>query len=614
MASPEIMIDGSADFSGGVDSIKVTAIQSSLNPNGLARNQLAWLTNGSVRDGGITPRAGWQPIGGIHDGSALFQGSAVYTPTVGDPYFIALIGGIVYSVTAATPPVVTNLSAQFATLLDGLMMPVNQVQAFFCQAEQFMIIQSGDLVTLPLFWDGLTLRRSNGIIGAGNIPGPYPVELNELPAGGPMVYYQGRVWIGQWNAKLRVYCAGDIVGNQSSGTYAYDYTDSVLKVTECPLATGGDGFTIPSQGGDIRALAYSANLDATLGQGTLFIFTRKQIYSLTVPVTRADWIATTGANMPVQQVVQITNGSVNDRSIVASNGDLFFQTLAPSIASLSMCLRYFQQWGNTPISANENRIQQYSDRSLLHFTSGIQFDNRLLMTTLPKLTPQGVVFPAIIPLDFTPISSFGKTSSPAWGGHYEGLQWLQLQTADFGGLERAFGFTVSDADSTIQLWELSQADQFENGDNRINMVIESPSFDWGKPFELKKLVSLELWFDRLYGTVDFQVFYVPDQYPCPQAWATFTECAARNAQEDGSSNANPLGYPIVNNYQQQYRATKVLPLPPGGTCNPATGRPFNISYSFQIIIQVTGFCRIRGLLLKALPVEKGLYTGLINCP
>ena len=35
--------DGSFDWSGGVDSSLVTTLQSTLNPGGLSRNQLAWL-------------------------------------------------------------------------------------------------------------------------------------------------------------------------------------------------------------------------------------------------------------------------------------------------------------------------------------------------------------------------------------------------------------------------------------------------------------------------------------------------------------------------------------------------------------------------------------------
>src|SRR5215813_56804 len=80
------MADGSVDWSGGVDSVKVTTIQSSNNPNGLARNQLAWLDNGTVRDGGITQRNGWQFLGTIHKGDAIYQRGYLYDPFNANPY------------------------------------------------------------------------------------------------------------------------------------------------------------------------------------------------------------------------------------------------------------------------------------------------------------------------------------------------------------------------------------------------------------------------------------------------------------------------------------------------------------------------------------------------
>ena len=55
--------DGSYDWSGGVDSVRATTIQSQANPTGLARNQLAWLDNATVRDAGITPRGGYIELG-----------------------------------------------------------------------------------------------------------------------------------------------------------------------------------------------------------------------------------------------------------------------------------------------------------------------------------------------------------------------------------------------------------------------------------------------------------------------------------------------------------------------------------------------------------------------
>ena len=69
--------DGSFDWSSGVDSSKATTLQSTLNPNGLPRNMLAWLNNATVRGGGILQRTGWQPLLRLI-GSGRWQGGFPY--------------------------------------------------------------------------------------------------------------------------------------------------------------------------------------------------------------------------------------------------------------------------------------------------------------------------------------------------------------------------------------------------------------------------------------------------------------------------------------------------------------------------------------------------------
>ncbi len=602
-----IITDGSADFSGGVDSIKVSTIQSALAPNGLARNELAWLINSSVRDGGITQRTGWEFKGRITDGSHLFQDIALYEPDFNIPYLIAQIGGRILKIDPDFGSPVVDLSAA-----SGLTNPPTIPRAFMQQGEQFLIIQAGDLglvgtPTLPLFWDGATLRRSNGLV-------PGPGKTAELPAATAMDYYQGRIWY----ARGRVVSAGDIVDNTASGTLFYSFRDSILKVTENPLAIAGDGFTVASQDGNIRALKHSANLDATLGQGNLYIGTSRAVYSLTVPITRTDWINASANNQPVMTVVLLNNGMVNDRSVVAVNGDLFFQALEPSIRSLITAIRYFQQWGNTQISANEERILQFNDRSLMQFSTGCQFDNFLLEAVLPKQLPQGVVHQAIIPLDFTPVSSFGKRIAPAWDGHWQGLQILKLISGDFGGLERAFAVVVNEVDSGIDLWELTNSERFDfDNTRRVEWQIEFPSFTWGKEFELKKLVSAELWVDKLFGDVDFTMEYRPDGDVCWHLWHKWKECAPKSncdplVQAIRAANGPPISqvcYPLVN-CRESFRSTMTLPKPPE-ECQTTSKRPVYIGFQMQPRLTIKGWSRVRGILLHAEPVMRELYKDLV---
>lgn len=691
MANSVAARDGTVAFDGGVNSVAVTTIRNEGNPNGLLRNELAWLGNGTMRDGGVTQRNGWVKRGVVQTGDYLFQGKFVYEPTDGtNPYEVWSVSGRILKVDLETYAV-TDLSTQF-----GLVNPATEPYAYFVQADRFLIIQAGDNVTLPLFWDGTTLRRSNGLTGItggqptavynltqtgwftipavgatvvvgidatypgapgdqgtygavgtflvtaegggppwtvtlqtvesdfiGHLigppgvivpftvdPTPTPANVNELPAATAMEYYAGRVWY----AIGRVVSAGDIIKG-TSGTLAYDFRDSLLKVTENPLAIGGDGFEIPGQGGNIRAIRYGAAIDAALGQGRLFIFTTRAVYGLQVPVSRDDWIAADADNQPLMTVVQLVNGSVNDRSIVAVNGDLYYQSLEPAIRSLDQSVRYFTQPGNRKLSANEQRILQFNDRSLLHYSSGIYFDNRLLETALPRQTTYGVVHDALIPLDFMPISAFTANRTPNWEGHLEGAAMFQMSVVNWGGRERAMAAVLA-ADNSLELWEISNALKFDFSEdstlaNRVEWFLETPAFNWGNSIgelEFKKLVGAEIWIDRLFGTVIFGVDYRPDGATCWLPWIDWDECSPKNTAE---TLGLPASYPV--NLSECYKATMVLPKP-DPTCAPCNNnRPANIGLQFQMRIRVKGWCRIRGVWMWAEPVEKGMYAPSLVC-
>lgn len=594
-------IDGSADFSGGVDSVKVTTIQGPLIPNGLSRNQVSWANNVTFRTGAIGPRPGWNRLGPFHAGNAIYQGGMIYEPDGGDPYLLLSVGGHIFLVPPDGTQYTRDLSVEF-----GLFNPADIEQAYFEQAELFAIIQAGDFqqigqvppATLPLFWDGAVLRRSKGITNIAVLPGTPGV--NEIPAATCMNYFQGRLWYAQ----NRQYSAGDIVGGLS-GTIGYRFRDAVLNVTESPLVLGGDGFTVPTNAGKIRALKDSANLDATLGEGRLYIFTRKQVFALNVPVDRADWIATTQSNYPVQTVVQKVNGSVNDRGVVAVNGDLYYQSLEPGIRSLVTAIRYFQQPGNRQIANNLQRILKFNDRALLHGCSGIEFSNRLIMTQLPRRVPQGIVHDALVTMDFTPIDTFETKLPPIWEGMWEGLKVMQMFTADFGGLQRAFAVVLAE-DGGLEIWEFTANERFDQGDRRITSYVEFPAFNWGRQFDLKKCVALELWLDRVYGEVDFTMEYRPDGDPCWYPWHKWQLCTSRNTCEDVH---NPVCYPAVD-HGESYRATIMLPKPPA-VCNKVMMRPTNVGYQIQPKLSWHGHTRIRGIYLHGEDVDRSLYQNIV---
>lgn len=612
---PDYLADGTFNWSDGVDSSLVTTIKSELNPKGLGRNQLAWLYNATVRGGGILQRTGWQPIFKLAD-SGHWQGGFIYQPDSANPYLICVISGHVYRALLEAPYTINDLSALF-----GLVNPDTE-RCWFAQGENYLVIQAGDYYTnptadptgylggpsptLPLFWDGTTLRRSIGIqdlTPAGMLP-----NINEIPAATAMVYYGQRLWYAQARSRS----AGDIVGG-TSGTAANHFRDAILNVTENPLCFGGDGFSVPTSAGNIRALAFNANLNATLGEGTLLTFTRKQIFALQVPTTRTDWIAADANNQPIQTVVQLVNGAVNDWSIVAENGDLFYQSLEPGIRSLITAVRNFQQWGNTPISQNELRAVQVNDRALMHFASGIEFDNRLWQLWLPERSADGVnvIFKAVLPLDFDVVSNLGETAPPVWEGAYSGLDHLQLLTGDFGGRDRAFTVMLSALDNSINVWELTRDSRTENGDNRLTWAFETPAFTWathGLEFRLKHLQGGEMWVDKIFGTVNMDVYFREDADPCWRLWFSTEMCAARNCEEtDPVTECYP---PEI--FREGYRFPVVFPNPQA-TCDSMGVRPNTVGYQFQVKVVIKGWCRIRGIILYALMKDKAQFEG-VACP
>ena len=597
------LLDGQLDWSGGVNSAKVKTIASDSYPTGLARNQLAWLVNATVRGGGILQRTGWQPRIKNAPWNGVFQGAFMYEPPFADPYIVLGVNGRVYRARVDTDNSVEDMSA-FGV---GLTMPVNAntAQWYFAQADAFLVIQSGDEVTNPLFWSDYGVaspktqfRRSNGFLGSGN-PG------NEIPAAGPMDYHMNRLW---YSFSGRGYTAGDIILNKSSGSIGFDFRDSVLKVTENPVAKGGDAFVTPSWAGNIRALKHASNLDSALGESPLFILTRRAVFTCEAPITRNDWTAANFDNFPLQRVALVKGGTYAERAVVPVNEDLFYPGPPNGdIRSVRMSIRNDKAWATVPLSRNENRVLQFNDRSLMRFASGIEFDNRLWQTVLPENTPAGVGFAGIIPLDFDVISTLEEHEPPAWEGVYEGLKILQVVEGDFGGRQRGFAIVWSEVDEQIQIWELTLDDRFQNGENRVTWEIEFPAYTWGNPFQLKELETAELWIDKMLGTVEFEAYFRPDQHPCWFWWHAWKDCAAKDCREEPNATCIYPGQPFC----EQFRATKTLPTPPQYCQTGGQHRPSHWGYQFQVRLRIKGWCRVRGLLAYAFPKVKAPFEGLV---
>jgi hypothetical protein len=446
------------------------------------------------------------------------------------------------------------------------------------------------------------------------VPSIIGENINQIPAATAMVYYQGIVWYAQG----AVISGGDIRGGPS-GTNAPSYTNSVLNVTENPLALGGDGFALPIPG-NITGMGWPQQQNAALGQGVLYVGTVNGVCSLQVPLTRTSWIGMNANNLPQINVILGGKreapgyGFVNDWSIIPINGDLYFQTIKPGITSIILAQRYFQQPGNIDISNNEQRLWDFEDTGLLNWISGFFFNNRLLMTALPQQTNNGVIHNAIIPMDTTPIDTFEELTPPNWEGMHEGLQVFQLLTSgEFNGQQRAFAVTLNPNNAgEIDFYEniVSNTVYFDNDGTKnvpIQWQFETPALTWGREGDLKELLGLELFVDQIVGEVIFLVEWRPDFASCYSFWTTWKECFAENSLSVPSIK-NPSPYPI--DLPPGYKVDG-LPRPPM-KMQPETGRPSADGFQHQFRITITGQTRIRGLLIHAQFKDRNIYQYLIR--
>lgn len=401
-----------------------------------------------------------------------------------------------------------------------------------------------------------------------------------LPPGRMGAYGMGRNWVCLPDGKQ--FIASDIVGG-SSGSVAENYRDAVLKVTENLYLSGGGNFTVPGSIGSIQSMAFSATLDSSLGQGPLQVFTDTHVFSCNAPVERTKW---QDINNPILTESLISNGAKGQNSTVLANGDIIFRSI-DGIRSLILARREFDTWGNTPISIEVDPILRADDPGLLRFGSAIVFDNRLLMTTHPVKVAFGVYHTGIIPLNFDPVSSLrGKLPSVYDAGIWTGLNVLQLIVGDFDGVERAFAIVLNTSNE-IEIWEILKDGNHDETNTPIVWDFASASLKFGqddpRQRDLLRLQDGEIYVDKLVGTVRFEAFYKPDQYPCWVSWFSWTEC-----QTSDASDSKP-----------GFRPRMGLGEPSGYPCDENVNRPLRECYTMQFRLVVRGHCRFLGARFKA---------------
>lgn len=515
------------------------------------------------------------PIGAA--GSA----TPIVLPIVGQPYYL---GGGTFGRQPAGPNVVVATTQK--SNAGAFTVPIKgQTVAVSIQAP-YQGNVGDDLLINGSFFQVTAIQNnvSNIVIltqtSSTNAGSPYPAGISvwpvaggdELPPGRMGCYGMGQNWFSMPNGIS--FASGDIVGS-ASGTPAYGFRDAVLKFTQNSyLATGGS-FSVPGAIGQIQALAFTSNLDVSLGQGPLQVLTTDVAFScstaLTLTAAGGNWA---GVTNPILTQSLITNGSTSQWATVTANGDLMFR--APDgERSLILGRRDFNTWGNVPISTEVQAYIENDNPALLNFASAIVFDNRRLSTVGPTQAAFGVYHAGMIALNFDPISSLRGKQPSIWEGLWQDLNILQLLTGKFSGVPRAFAFNYNTTTNTVELVEILSS--VTPSSIPITTEIELPPWTFGetdpRTRDWKNLEDGEIFVDEIDSPVTVQSFYRTDYDSTYRPWSSFTIPAAPNYQPRCGFDKPPSKGPTAYS----------PPSTQGGT-----GRFYSKGFHFQVKLIITG--------------------------
>lgn len=587
--------DGFTSLEGGMDGGSAT--------NLIPRNKVSFAMNATFRTGYVNNRPGWSniPLVFVDEDqktaytTGRFQGGGWYIPDSGDPFAFVSVSGHIYRIVKnASSATVEDLTP------DGDPNMSTLPQVWMCQADRFMVIQDGR--DAPFIYDGIKLRRA--VYTTGVISGKVPSGVGstpeapigpEVPVGTIMAYGYGRLWV----CRGKNFQAGDIL---DASIY-----NSAIRFTE--VLTLQDSFAVAVTDGNITAMIFGANLDTSLGQGSLQVHTASgSVTTLQVTVDRASW---TTSN--IQQVGLVGGSSTGQNCAVNVNNDTWFRS-HDGIRSFVVARREFNTWGNKPQSREVNNVLRYDTPDFLVQASGVWFDNRLLMTLSPQKSGHNVYFQGLSVLDFDLISTLNKGSGsiystdpqPAYDGIWSGLNISQITKTFFGSKERCFIFSWDESLGN-GLWELSTEDSFDNGNCPIVSWLETGSYNFNNLTNTKKLSGADIYLDQLQGEVNFDFKWSPDQYPFWMNWQSFTQSDGKPC---GTSvqRTNLLSCQVPVNVPIQYRSYLRLQEPDYQADGPETEFPLNQGYDFRFRVAWTGRCRIKGFRVLA-ALEPNTTTG-----
>jgi len=405
----------------------------------------------------------------------------------------------------------------------------------------------------------------------------------------------------------------------------------LLRFTETTFLNEGGSFAPTGKVGRVTGLVFLPVQDTATGQGDLVAFCERGSVTFQVSAPRDQWKSIQG----FQRVLFDNIGSVSD-SIIPINGDLFFRSKEGNgIRTYRNARAEADGYGQTPIGAEIDPVLKQDTPWMLDGVSFANFENRLLMTCLPRRFPRRAadqeqadqfaaepiptLFEGIAVLDFQSSSSGRGKAAAVFDGVWTGLRIIKLVPGTFDGDPRCYAvcFHEDETGRRIEIWQITRDDEFDTpveGRRRIKAGIVTKAFNFNDAMGLKKLIRCDLWFDDLGGGEEFpfrcELAYRPDDYPNFTTWQSFerafeTEFNMTYAPApDDEAPIEPF------NYERGYAPQVRFPVPPL-TANIATNTPAYLGHDFTLRVNWEGRAHLGRLMLHGHKLVENVGGGTL---
>lgn len=205
----------------------------------------------------------------------------------------------------------------------------------------------------------------------------------------------------------------------------------------------------------------------------------------------------------------------------------------------------------------------------------------------------------IVALDYTTISGAGGETYPAWEGLWTGLNVQSIVKAEVGNRPRCFVTHYNEVLDRNEIWEITRntgADLPEGYDienpQYPESFIELRSMDCDKPFNLKRLLGLDLFLGYMQSVVKTWVYYRSDGDPCWLDWTYRGETSnSTTAEVCAIVNPNQVSEtsPFSDELSQSRPQGRILKLgQPYINCKSTTAQDGRLFYETQLKIKWTG--------------------------